>query len=232
MKTIGLIGGMSWEASAEYYRIINEAVRDRLGGSHSCKSLMFTVDFAEIETLQQQGRWSAATDIMIAVAQQLEVGGADCVLICANTMHKMADEVQAAIHIPLLHIADATGEAVKATGLHKLGLLGTRYTMEQDFLTGRLTKQHGLEILVPGPDERTLVHQVIYEELILGKINPASRAAYLSIIDGLARNGAEGIILGCTEIGLLIKQEDCALPLFDTTPIHALAGVDFALAAE
>ena len=230
MKTIGLIGGMSWEASAEYYRIINEAVRDRLGGVHSCKSLMLTVDFAEIEILQKQGRWAEATQIMIASAQQLEAGGADCVLICANTMHKMADEVQENIHIPLLHIVDATAQVIKAQGLHKVGLLGTRYTMEEDFMKGRLAQKHGLEVLVPGVDERNIIHTVIYEELVIGKINAVSKAAYLGIMDGLAQQGVEGIILGCTEIGLLVKQSDCALPLFDTTPIHALAGVEFALA--
>ena len=229
MKTIGLIGGMSWEASAEYYRIINETVRDRLGGVHSCKSLMLTVDFAEIETLQKQGRWADATQIMIAAAQQLEAGGADCVLICANTMHKMAGEVQENIHIPVLHIVDATAQVIKAQGLHKVGLLGTRYTMEEDFMKGRLAQKHGLEVLVPGVDERNIIHTVIYEELVIGKINAVSKAAYLGIMDGLAQQGVEGIILGCTEIGLLVKQSDCALPLFDTTPIHALAGVEFAL---
>jgi len=230
MKTVGLIGGMSWEASAEYYRVINEAVRDRLGGVHSCKSLMLTVDFAEIETMQKQGRWAEATQAMIDAAQQLEGGGADCVVICANTMHKMADEVQENIHIPLLHIADVTAAVVKAQGLHRVGLLGTRYTMEEDFIKGRLAQKHGLEVLVPGADERTIIHNVIYDELVIGKINPVSKAAYLGIMDGLAQQGAEGIVLGCTEIGLLVKQGDYGLPLFDTTSIHALAAVDFALA--
>ena len=230
MKTIGLIGGMSWESSAEYYRIINEAVRDRLGGVHSGKSLMLTVDFAEIETLQKQGRWDEATQAMIHAAQQLQAGGADCVLICANTMHKMADEVQAAVDIPLIHIADATAAAVKKQGLHKVGLLGTRYTMEEDFYTGRLAQKHGLEVLIPGADDRTIIHNVIYDELVVGKVNPASKLAYLRIMDKLVAQGVEGILLACTEIGMLVQQPDSSLPLFDTTPIHALAAVDFALA--
>ena len=229
MKTIGLIGGMSWESSAEYYRIINEAVRDRLGGVHSGKSLMLTVDFAEIETLQKQGRWDEATQAMIHAAQQLQAGGADCVLICANTMHKMADEVQAAVDIPLIHIADATAAAVKKQGLHKVGLLGTRYTMEEDFYTGRLAQKHGLEVHIPGADDRTIIHNVIYDELVVGKVNPASKLAYLRIMDKLVAQGVQGILLACTEIGMLVQQPDSSLPLFDTTPIHALAAVDFAL---
>lgn len=230
MKTIGLIGGMSWESSVEYYRIINEAVRDRLGGVHSCKSLMLTVDFAEIETLQKQGRWVEATQAMIKAARQLQAGGAECVLICANTMHKMADDVQAAVDIPLLHIADATAAAVKKQGLHKLGLLGTRYTMEEDFYKARLAQKHGLEVLIPEAADRTVIHDVIYNELVVGKVNPASKAAYLEIMDKLSVQGVEGILLACTEIGMLVQQPDSRLPLFDTTPIHALAAVDFALA--
>ena len=230
MKTIGLIGGMSWESSVEYYRIINEAVRDRLGGVHSCKSLMLTVDFAEIETLQTHGRWAEATQAMITAACQLQAGGADCVLICANTMHKMADEVQAAVTIPLLHIADASAAAVKKQGLHRLGLLGTRYTMEEDFYKARLADKHGLEVLIPDPDDRTIIHEVIYTELVVGKVNPASKAEYLRIMDKLAGQGVEGILLACTEIGMLVQQPDSHLPLFDTTPIHARAAVDFALA--
>ena len=230
MKTIGLIGGMSWESSVEYYRIINEAVHERLGGVHSGKSLMLTVDFAEIEVLQKQGRWDEATQAMIHAAQQLQAGGADCVLICANTMHKMAGQVQAGIDIPLLHIADATAAAIKARGLHKLGLLGTRYTMEEDFYKARLEQKHGLEVLIPEAADRTVIHDVIYDELVVGKINPASKAAYLRIMDRLAGQGVEGIILACTEIGMLVQQADSRLPLFDTTPIHALAAVDFALA--
>ena len=229
MKTIGLIGGMSWESSVEYYRIINEAVRDRLGGVHSGKSLMLTVDFAEIETLQQEGRWDEATQAMIRAAQQLQAGGAECVLICANTMHKMADEVQSAVDIPLIHIADATAAAVKKHGLHKVGLLGTRYTMEEDFYKGRLAHKHGLEVVIPGADDRTIIHNVIYDELVVGKVNPASKLAYLRIMDKLVAQGVEGILLACTEIGMLVQQPDSSLPLFDTTPIHALAAVDFSL---
>ena len=229
MKTIGLIGGMSWESSVEYYRIINEAVRDRLGGVHSGKSLMLSVDFAEIETLQKDGRWDEATQAMIQAAQQLEAGGAQCVLICANTMHKMADEVQAAVDIPLIHIADATAAAVKKQGLHKVGLLGTRYTMEEDFYKGRLAQKHGLEVLIPGVDDRTVIHNVIYDELVVGKVNPASKLAYLRIMDKLVAQGVQCILLACTEIGMLVQQPDSSLPLFDTTPIHALAAVDFAL---
>lgn len=230
MKTIGLIGGMSWEASIEYYRIINEEVRERLGGVHSARSLMFSVDFAEIEILQKQGRWADATQAMVQAGQQLEAGGAECVVICANTMHKMADEVQAAIHIPLLHIADTAAAAVKTRGLHKVGLLGTRYTMEEDFYKVRLAQKHGLEVLIPEADDRTIIHNVIYDELVVGKINPASKAEYLRVMDKLVGQGAQGIILGCTEIGMLVQQADSRVPLFDTTPIHALAAVDFALA--
>ncbi len=229
MKTIGMIGGMSWESSVEYYRIINETIRDRLGGVHSAKSVLVSVDFAEIEALQKQGRWEEATQAMVAAARQVEAGGADCVLICANTMHKMAAEVQASIRIPLLHIIDATAEVVKAAGLHKLGLLGTRYTMEEDFYRGRLIEKHGLQVVTPNADDRTIIHNVIYEELVAGKIDPASKAEYLRIMDGLAQQGVEGIILGCTEIGMLVKQADSPLPLFDTARLHALAAVKYAL---
>ncbi len=230
MKTIGLIGGMSWESSLEYYRIINETVKARLGALHSAKSLMYTVDFAEIEILQRQGLWKQATDAMIEAAHYIENGGADFLLICTNTMHKMADEVQQSIHIPLLHIADATAEEVKSQGLHKVGLLGTRFTMEEEFYKGRLEKQHHLQVLIPEALQREIVHRVIYEELVLGEINPASKSQYREIIAGLIRQGCEGIILGCTEIGLLVKAEDSRVPLFDTTLIHAKAAVDFALA--
>ncbi len=230
MRTIGMIGGMSWESSVEYYRIVNEAVHEALGGVHSAKSVMVSVDFAEIEALQHAGRWDEATRTMVLAAQQVQAGGADFVVICTNTMHKMADDVQAGIRIPLLHIADATAGAVKARGLHKIGLLGTKFTMEEDFYRGRLVEKHGLDVLIPQADDREIVHRIIYGELVLGKINLQSRAEYLRIIENLARDGAEGVILGCTEIGLLVKDEDCALPLFDTTRIHALAAVDYALA--
>ncbi|RPH60826.1 MAG: aspartate/glutamate racemase family protein [Chloroflexi bacterium] len=230
MKTIGLIGGMSWESSLEYYRIINEAAHEALGGVHSAKSVMYSVDFAEIEAMQREGRWDDATRAMIAAAQQVEAGGADFLLICTNTMHKMAAEVQANIHIPLLHIADATAEAIKSQGLRKIGLLGTNFTMEGDFYRGRLVEKHGLEALIPGAEDRAVVHRVIYEELVVGKIVPASKLEYLRIIEGLVLAGAQGVILGCTEIGLLVKQADSRVPLFDTTRIHALAAVKYALA--
>ena len=229
MKTIGMIGGMSWESSIEYYRIINEAVKERLGDLHSAKCLMVSVDFAEIEVLQREGRWEEATRAMIAAARSVEAGGADFLIICTNTMHKMAGEVQRSIHIPLLHIADATAEAVKVRGLRRVGLLGTRFTMEQDFYRGRLVEKYGLDVLVPEASDREIVHRVIYNELVLGKTEAASKAEYLRIIADLAKAGAEGIILGCTEIGLLVSQSDSRLPLFDTTRIHALAAVQFAL---
>jgi len=230
MKTIGLIGGMSWESSIEYYRIINQAVHATLGGVHSAKSLMLSVDFAEIETLQHQNRWDDATRMMVDAAQKLERGGADFIVICTNTMHKMADAVQSAISIPLLHIADATAKAVKARGLNKIGLLGTRFTMEEDFYKARLVQKFGLDVLIPGADDRLVIHRVIYDELVLGKINPASQQAYRRIIASLVQQGAEGIILGCTEISLLVKEGDSPVPLFDTTRLHALAAVAYALA--
>jgi aspartate racemase len=229
MKTIGLIGGMSWESSIEYYRIINEAVRQRLGGLHSAQSLMYSLDFAEIEVLQAQGRWDQATEMMVAAAQRLERGGADLVVICTNTMHLMADEVQAAIDIPLLHIADSTAERIKRAGLHTVGLLGTRFTMEKDFYKGRLVDKYGLEVLIPNEAGREIVHRVIYDELVLGNILPESKAQYDLIIEGLVQRGAQGVILGCTEIGLLVKDGQGPVPIFDTTKIHALAAVDFAL---
>jgi aspartate racemase len=229
MKTIGLIGGMSWESSIEYYRIINEGVQARLGGLHSAKSVMVSVDFAEIEALQHQGRWEEATQIMIHAAQDVERGGADCVVICTNTMHKMAEAVQAQIHIPLLHIADATAKRIQAQGLQRVGLLGTRFTMEEDFYKGRLEGRFGLQVLIPGAQDRQIIHRVIYDELVLGKIQARSREQYLDIIDILVQQGAQGIILGCTEIGLLVKQSDCRVPLFDTTVIHATSAVEWAL---
>ena len=231
MKTIGMIGGMSWESSIEYYRIVNEAVKERLGNLHSAKSVMVSVDFAEIEMLQREGRWEQATRAMVAAARSVEAGGADFLIICTNTMHKMAEEVQQGIGIPLLHIADATAEVINARGLQRVGLLGTRFTMEEDFYRGRLVDKFHLGVLIPGAADREIVHRVIYDELVLGKTQPASKAEYLRIIAGLAEAGAEGIILGCTEIGLLISQADSRLPLFDTTRIHALAAVEYALQA-
>jgi aspartate racemase len=231
MKTIGMIGGMSWESSIEYYRIINETVKERLGDLHSAKSIMVSVDFAEIEVLQREARWEDASQVMVELARSVEAGGADFLIICTNTMHKMAEEVQRSLHIPLLHIADATAGVIKARGLKRIGLLGTRFTMEEDFYRGRLVEKHALEVLVPEKSDREIVHRVIYEELVLGRIEPASKAEYLRIIAGLEKAGAEGIILGCTEIGLLVSQVDSRLPLFDTTRIHALAAVEFALQA-
>ena len=231
MKTIGMIGGMSWESSLEYYRIINEAVKQQLGDLHSAKSLMYSVDFAEIEAPQREGRWQEATQAMINAAKAVEAGGADFLIICTNTMHKMVDEVQRSIAIPLLHIADATAVEIKARGLQRLGLLGTRFTMEEEFYRGRLEEKYALDVLVPDRADREIVHRVIYDELVVGRIEPASKAEYLRIIATLAHAGAEGIILGCTEIGLLVSQADCSLPLFDTTRIHALAAVQFALHA-
>ncbi len=230
MKIIGLIGGMSWESSLKYYRIINETARNRLGGLHSAQSLMYSVDFAEIETLQHQGHWQEATQMMIEAAQRVERGGADFVVICTNTMHKMAEEVQQNISIPILHIGDATAERVKAHKLRKVGLLGTKFTMEEDFYKGRLIQKHGLQVIIPTPEDRAIVHRVIYDELVIGKINPTSRAQYQRIIDELVQQGCEGIVLGCTEIGLLVKEADSRVPLFDTTQIHAIAAVEYALA--
>jgi aspartate racemase len=228
-RSIGLIGGMSWESSAEYYRLINERVRDRLGGLHSARCLMWSFDFAEIEALQHAGRWAEATPLMIEAARCLERGGADFVLICTNTMHRMADDVQAAIGVPLLHIADPTAERIRGAGLRRVGLLGTAFTMEQDFYKGRLTDRHGLEVLVPCDADRALVHRVIYDELVQGRVEPASRQAYREVIARLVERGAEAVILGCTEIMLLVRPEDSAVPLFDTTAIHAEAAVDRAL---
>lgn len=228
MKTIGMIGGMSWESSIEYYRLVNEEVKRQLGGLHSAQCLMYSVDFEEIERYQHQGDWQRATDVMIDAAQRLERGGADFVVICTNTMHKMADEVKAAIHIPLLHIVDATAKAVLSKGIHKVGLLGTRFTMEGDFYGGRL-KTHGLEVVIPDFPDREIVHRIIYQELVLGKIQTSSRDEFQRIIQTLQQKGAEAIVLGCTEIGLLVKQEDNLLPVIDTTVVHALAAVDIAL---
>lgn len=228
-KVIGLIGGMSWESSAEYYRIINELVRERLGGLRSAKCLMWSFDFGEIEALQHAARWDDATAEMIKAAQRLERGGADFVVICTNTMHRMADQVQAAIGLPLLHIADPTAERIQAAGIRKVGLLGTAFTMEQDFYKGRLAERHGLEVLVPNDEDRRLVHRVIYEELVQGRVDPSSRQAYREVINRLVDRGAEAVILGCTEIMLLVGPEDSTVPLYDTTAIHAEAAVEMAI---
>jgi aspartate racemase len=230
MKMIGLLGGMSWESSAEYYRIVNEAVKERLGGLHSARCLLLSVDFAEIEALQHQGRWDEAGELLAAAARRLEQGGADMIVLCTNTMHKVADAIAGAVRVPLLHIADPTAAAIRARGLTTVGLLGTRFTMEDDFYTARLVQQHGLRVLTPPATARELVHRVIYDELCLGVIRPESRAAYRAVMEQLAAAGAEGIILGCTEITLLVDASDSPLPLFDTTRLHAVAAVEAALA--
>lgn len=228
MKTIGLLGGMSWESTAEYYRLLNEFTRERLGGLHSARCVLYSVDFAEIERLQAQGHWGEAGEMLADAARSLEAAGADLVLLCTNTMHKVADQVQAAVSIPLLHLADATAEAVRARGLRRVGLLGTAFTMEQDFYRGRLAAG-GLEVSVPDADERALVHRVIYEELCIGVVREESRTAYREVIAGLVAAGAEGIVLGCTEIELLVGAEDSPVPVFPTARIHAAAAVTAAL---
>ena len=229
MKTIGLLGGMSWESTALYYRWINEGVRARLGSLHSAEIVMVSVDFQPIETLQARGDWAAAGRRLAAAARQVEAGGADLLLLCTNTMHKVAPEIQAAIEIPLLHLADATAARIRAAGLERVGLLGTRFTMEQDFYRERLAA-HGLEVLVPSAADRGLVHQIIYDELVLGTVRDASRRAYLRIIQELQQAGAQGVIEGCTEIVMLVQQAHTSVPLFDTTAIHAAAAVELALA--
>ncbi|WP_348749629.1 aspartate/glutamate racemase family protein [Pseudomonas rhodesiae] len=228
MRTIGLIGGMSWESSAEYYRIINQRVRGQLGSLRSAQVLMYSVDFGPVAQAQHDGRWDDAAQILEDAARRLQAGGADCVVLCTNTMHLVAPRVEAAISIPFLHIADAAGQAAVAAGTLSVGLLGTAFTMEQDFLKARLA-EHGLNVLVPEAEERQSVHRIIYEELCVGIISDTSRDAYLRIIASLAARGAQAIILGCTEIGLLIKPEHTNLPLLDTTALHAQAAVAFAL---
>lgn len=229
MKTIGLIGGMSWESSAEYYRIVNETVKDRLGGLHSAQCLMYSVDFAEIERLQHAGRWDDAGQIMAAAARRLERGGADFVVLCTNTMHKLASFIESAVEIPLLHIADPTAEPILAAGMTRIGLLGTAFTMEQTFYRGRLTDKYGLDVLIPDAGERAIVHRIIYDELVLGIVRDESRAAYQRVIAHLVERGAQGVILGCTEIMLLVGQADSPVPVFDTTTLHAVAAAERAL---
>jgi aspartate racemase len=222
-KTLGLLGGMSWESTLPYYRVINETVRERLGGLHSARLLLYSVDFAEVERLQHAGDWDAAGALLGRAARSVRDGGAELLVICTNTMHKVADAVETASGLPLLHIADPTGAAIRAAGLTKIGLLGTRFTMEQAFYRQRLIERHGLDVIVPDADGRELVHKVIYEELCLGRIRDESREAYRRIIAELAARGAQGVILGCTEIGLLIGPADVDVPLFDTTALHARA---------
>lgn len=230
MRTIGLIGGMSWESSAEYYRLLNQGVRDRLGPTTSASCLLWSFNFAEIEALQHRGDWDGLTARMVDAAQRLEAGGADALLICTNTMHRMADAVQDAVGVPLLHIADPTAERIASAGIRTIGLLGTAFTMEHDFYKGRLAQKYGLSVLVPDADDRATVHRIIYQELVAGKVLPESREAYRAIIARLVEAGAEGIILGCTEIMLLVRPEDSAVPVFDTTALHAAAAVEMALA--
>jgi aspartate racemase len=230
MKRIGLLGGMSWESSSEYYRLVNEATRDRLGGLHSADCLLRSVDFTEIEALQREGRWDEAGARLAAEAAGLAAAGAELLVLCTNTMHKVAEAITDAVDVPFVHIADTTAEAVRARGLHTVGLLATAYTMEQDFYVGRLRDRHGLEVLVPGEADRGIVHRVIYDELCVGVIEDGSRAEYRRIMAALAERGAEAILLGCTEIDLLVGPEDSPVPVFDTTRLHAERAVDLALA--
>ena len=229
MKTVGLIGGLSWQSSLEYYRIINEAVREKLGGLHSARVVMHSFDLAEMAALQEEDDWESITKVIIAAAQQLEAAGANGLVICTNTMHKVADEVQRDIKIPLLHIADATGKQIRVAGLRKVGLLGTKFTMEEDFCKGRLAERHGLEAIVPDANQREAVNRIIYSELCVGQVKPSSKEKFCRIIQGLIAEGAEGIVLACTEIYLLIKQDDVEVPVFDTTRIHAESAARFAL---
>ena len=229
MKTIGLIGGMSWESSLEYYRIVNETVKEKLGGLHSCKCLMYSVDFGVIEALQHQNKWDELTKLMIEAAQNLKHGGADFIVICTNTMHKMAPEIETATGLNVLHIADFTGAAISKDQIQKVGLLGTRFTMEGDFYKKRLKDNYDIEVIIPEDADRQIIHDIIYNELCLGIIKDDSRQKYIDIINKLCANGAEGIILGCTEIPLLIKQSDVLIPVYDTTKIHAESAVEFAL---
>jgi len=229
MKTLGLIGGMSWESTVPYYQQINQTVKEKLGGLHSAKIILYSVDFAEVEQFQASGQWQAAGAMLADIARKLEAAGAEALVICTNTMHKVADAVQAAVSIPLLHIADPTALAIQQAGLHKVGLLGTRFTMEQDFYRSRLENQHGLTVLTPPKPDRDLVHQIIYGELCLGEVKATSRQTYQRIIRDLQAQGAQAIILGCTEIAMLIQAQHCDLPLFDTTALHARSAALWAL---
>ena len=229
MKTIGVIGGMSWESTTTYYQQLNEMVKSRLGGLHSAKVIIHSVDFAEIESRQHRGEWNETAEILSDAAQSLERAGADFILIATNTMHKVADEIEQAVSIPLLHIADATGAALVELGVTKIGLLGTAFTMEQSFYKQRLTDKFGIEVVVPNGVQRKLVHDVIYNELCLGTLSPRSKSDYLTVISDLAEQGAQGVILGCTEIGLLVKSTDTHVPLYDTVSLHTAAAVEEAL---
>ena len=232
MRVIGLLGGMSWESTVEYYRIINEEIRRRLGRQHSARILLYSVDFEEIELLQSAGEWTTAGKLLAGEAVRLEKGGADLLLLCTNTMHKVAPAIEAAVGIPLVHIADATAERVIAADSRCVGLLGTRFTMEEDFYVSRLADRHGLQVFVPPPEDRAVVDRVIFDELCQGVISPKSRGEYVRIIQALAARGAEGVILGCTEIGLLIQPEHSPIPVYDTARIHAERGVELALTSS
>jgi len=229
MKTIGLLGGMSWESTAHYYSALNEGVKASLGGLHSAKIAMVSVDFAPIEKLQHAGDWDGTAVVLSDAARKVEAAGADFLLICTNTMHEVVPQIEKHINIPILHIADATADVIKEKGFKKVGLLGTAFTMERDFYKGRMTDKHGIDVITPNADERKIVHDVIYQELCLGQVKEPSKAEYLKIIDSLAKNGAEAVILGCTEIGMLVKQEDTKVPLLDTTEIHAEKAVQLAV---
>ena len=229
MKTIGLIGGMSWESTLEYYRIINEAVKEKLGGFHSAEMVLYSVDFAEVEAFQHRGEWDRAAVLLTEAARRVEAAGADFALLATNTMHRVFDEIRKGIRIPLLHIADVTGREIQARGLKRIGLLGTRFTMEQEFYKGKLARDFGIDVLIPDEAERRAIHGILYDELCLGAVKDASREVFRKIIGGLESRGAQGIVLGCTEIPLIVKQKDYALPLFDTTDLHARAAVDLAL---
>ena len=228
MKTIGMLGGMSWQSTASYYKAINEGVKESLGGLHSAKISLYSVDFDEIEKLQNLGKWKETAKILSNAALSVEASGADFLLICTNTMHKVAPEIEESISIPLLHIADATAEKLVSDGVMKVGLLGTQFTMNQDFYKGRLTERYGIHVMVPEAQQREIVHNIIYSELCLGKINDSSRQRYLEIINQLYEQGAEAIILGCTEIALLVQQQHTEVPLYDTTEIHAAQAVKLA----
>ena len=229
MKTIGLLGGMSWESTTHYYQLLNQGINARLGGLHSAPIVLLSVDFQPLETLMQQGKWTELSVHLADAAQKIEKAGADFLLICTNTMHKIAQKITDAIDIPLLHIADATAEKIKAQGMHTVGLLGTAFTMEEEFYRGRLAEKHGLAVVIPPPEDRKKVHDIIFDELCRGKINDSSRQTYLRIIDTMHRQGAEGIIAGCTEIGMLISQDHTPVPLFDTTALHVEQAINYAL---
>jgi aspartate racemase len=232
MRIIGLLGGMSWESTETYYRLINETVRERLGALHSAELVLYSVDFEPLEQMQHRGDWDGAARVLAGAAARVEAAGAGCLVLCTNTMHKLAPQIERAIGIPLLHLADATAREIREAGLSTVGLLGTRFTMEQEFYRGRLVERHGIEVLIPSEDERETVHRVIYEELCVGEIRDASRAEYVKIIEALAARGAEAVVLGCTEIPLLVGPGDSPIPIFDTTAIHARRAVDWALEGE